>query len=154
MIVEPAPNGDNDQIQATYENFVQATLEAGAQLSEESVRETSVGTVTTVITGEGENQRILEIGAIDDKYLLIATGGNFDRIVAAGTTENGTFTPNWRLLADLSLERTGIGNAETFDQSQFNDGFVAAMDIGSYLQGGRLEVAAIVAPPLVEGEPS
>ncbi|RMG69799.1 MAG: DUF3352 domain-containing protein, partial [Chloroflexi bacterium] len=30
MIVEPAPNGDNDQIQATYENFVQATLEAGA----------------------------------------------------------------------------------------------------------------------------
>lgn len=154
MVVEPAPNATGDQIQASYDGFIQATLDSGAVIEDESVRETSAGIVTTVVTGEGENQRILEIGAIDDYYLLIATGGNFDRIVEAGTTQAGEFTPNWRLLADLTIERDGVGNAETVSQSEFTDPFVAALDLGSYLQGGRLEVVAVVAPPLAEGEPS
>lgn len=154
MIVEPAPNATGDQIQASYDGFIQATLAAGGVVEDESVRETSVGDVTTVITGEGDNQRVLEIGAIDDYYLLIATGGNFDRIVEAGTTQAGRFTPNWRLLADLSIAREGVGNAETVSQAQFDDPFVAALDLGGYLQSSRLEVVAVVAPPLAEGQPS
>lgn len=155
MIVEPAPDTSQEQIQSAYDDFVQATLDAGGEVVDSSVRDTSVGEVTTIVTGEGDNQRVMEIGAVNDYYLLISTGGNFDRIVAAGTTDEGIFTPDWRLLADVSLDRTGTANAETLTQSsQFTDDFVSALDLGSFAQGGRLEAAAIVAAPLVLGEPS
>ncbi len=105
----------------------------------------------TSITSEGlTGIRSMEVITIE-QYTVLVTGGNLDRVLEnARRTEDGQFVPDWRLLAGIP-----VGNIDT-DKPE-NRPLVAALDLSRIINvgaGSRLQAAAIVSPPQVEGEPS
>lgn len=131
MVVETS---SNELATESATNFAEAALlQAGAEVETVDVDGVSI---TRVTTGIGE---VVEFGVID-QYVLLATGGNINRVIANGRqTLDGRFVPDWRLLAGLpELEERAAGNP---DQAPF----LAAMNLGRMALGAtsQLESAGI-----------